>query len=72
MEQTTRRDAPCWEASQGLQAPLITPAGAAAVQQQALSGQTVAAAGIAKVLFFLCVVIYLIMVVLGLRWRRSV
>jgi uncharacterized membrane protein YtjA (UPF0391 family) len=35
-------------------------------------GIVVAAAGIAKVLFFLFVVIFLIMLVLGLRGRRSV
>jgi hypothetical protein len=43
MGQTPRRDAPFREASQALQAPVIAPAGAAAVQQKALAAQTAAA-----------------------------
>jgi hypothetical protein len=39
MDQTTMRSAPCLEASQALHARLITPAGAAAVQQKALAAQ---------------------------------
>jgi hypothetical protein len=48
MEQTTMRDAPCLEASQALKAPVIALAGAAVVQQRALTAQAAAAAGIAR------------------------
>ena len=48
MEQTSRRDAPCLEASQALHASVIAPVGAAAVQQKALAPQAAAAAGIAR------------------------
>jgi hypothetical protein len=39
------RDVPCLEASQTLHAPVIAPAGAAAVQQKALAAQAAAVAG---------------------------
>jgi hypothetical protein len=48
MDQTTGHDAPCLEASQALQASVIAPAGAAAVQQKALVLQAASAAGIAR------------------------
>jgi hypothetical protein len=46
MKQTPRCDAPCLEASQALHAAVIAPAGAVAVQQQALAAQAAAVAGI--------------------------
>jgi hypothetical protein len=48
MDQATRRDAPCCEASQTLHAPVIAPAGAVAVQQKAPAAQAAEAAGIAR------------------------
>jgi hypothetical protein len=47
MDQTTMRSAPCCEASRALHAPVIVPAGAAAVQQQSLVAQAAEAAGVA-------------------------
>jgi hypothetical protein len=40
------RSAPCCEASRAVHAPVIVPAGAAAVQQQSLVAQAAEAAGI--------------------------